>query len=322
MNLYRHIEGKILAAEWQANESIPADVVWIDLLVPTREQELAVEKFLGLEIPTREEMKEIELSNRLYQENGAQFMTATMLSKVDSGAPEIHAVTFIVTQARLVTIRYVETTSFRRFAGLLSKSPCGFDGASLLLGLLDAIVNRTADILERLDREIDGVTKQIFRHPEDKKRAPTLDYQLILEQIGRCGDLASKVHESLMTFSRVASYASHAKQMLVEPNESELVSVRKDIAGLTDHGNYLTGKVQFLLDATLGMISIQQNSVFRILSIASLIFMPPTLVAGIYGMNFKLMPELEWHYGYPLALWIILLSAVLPLALMRQRKII
>jgi magnesium transporter len=321
MIFYREQDGRINREEWQRGVPIPTDVIWVDLLCPTREEELLLEDFLGLDVPTREEMVEIEVSNRLYQEGGAQFMTATLLSKVDTGEPETHAVTFIVTDCRLVTIRYVDTTSFRRFAGQLVKLPgSGCDGATLALGLLDSVVNRTADVLERLDREIDRITKEIFRPRPAGERRSTTDYQVVLERIGRCGDLSSKIHESLVTLGRVAAYAAHNKKMALPENDNQLVSIRKDIAGLSDHGAYLTGRVNFLLDATLGMVTIEQNVVIKVLSIASLVFLPPTLVAGIYGMNFKLMPELNWHWGYPLAMVLMVFSAVLPYAYLKQRK--
>lgn len=322
MLLYREQNGAIIHQEWVAETPIPADVLWIDMLTPTKEEEAAVEAFLGLEIPTHEEMREIELSSRLYQEGGAQYMTAMMLAKVDSEMPLTHAVTFILAGNRLVTLRYIDTTSFRRFAASLKKTPCGNDGAGVLLGLFDSIVNRMADILERLDREIDAVTKDIFRRAEPNVRSAPVDYHLLLQYIGRCGDLASKTHESLVTLGRAASYAGHHPQLSCAPYEAELGSIRRDITGLTDHGNYLTGKVNFLLDASLGMVNIQQNNVFRILTVASFIFMPPTLIAGVYGMNFKLMPELEWHWGYPLAVLLMLLSAILPIALLRQRRML
>ena len=320
MFFYSNRNGAMVREEWVSGAPIPNDVIWIDLFSPTREEEKLVEAFLGMGIPTHEEMVEIELSSRLYQEHGAQFMTATMLSKVDTGAPETHAVTFILVGARLITIRYVETTSFRRFSNVLLKLHDGQDGAALFLLLIDTIINRVADILERLDREIDGITKLIFRRDAAAKAESDLDYQNILEKIGRCGDLASKIHESLITFGRVAGYASHNKKLAHGDDEVELNSIRKDILGLSEHGTYLTGKVNFLLDATLGMISIQQNNVFKILSVASLIFMPPTLIAGVYGMNFKLMPELEWHWGYPMAVIIMVVSAILPLAYLRQTR--
>ena len=322
MFLYEQRGGKITRETWQQGLEIHPETVWLDLLNPTMAEESAAEVLLGIGIPTREEMHEIELSSRLYQENGALFMTAMLLSKVDTGVPEAHAVTFIVTATRLVTVRYIDTTSFQRFGVQMLRQQGAPNAAAMLLMLLDAITDRIADILERLGADIDALGKEIFRVGVQGGSAIGADYQRMLGRIGRCGDLSSKIHESLVTLGRVASYAANHRQMMQECNEAELLSLRKDIDGLSDHGNYLTSKVNFLLDATLGMVSIEQNSVFRVLSVASLIFMPPTLIAGIYGMNFKLMPELEWHYGYPLSLLAMLVSAVLPLAYLRQKRML
>ncbi len=322
MWIYRQQEANIIREEWADAAEIPDNTIWLDLLNPTSLQEGVAEVFLGIDIPTREEMHEIELSSRLYQEDGALFMTATLLSKVDTGAPETHAVTFIITGTRLVTVRYVDTTSFQRFGAQVLKMRGQHNAANLLLSLLDAIINRTADLLERLDRDIDAISKEIFHVRNESSSTADADYQRILGRIGRCGDLSSKIHESLVTLGRVASYAVNHRQMLQACNEAELLSIRKDIDGLSDHGNYLSSKINFLLDASLGMITIEQNNVFRVLALASLIFMPPTLIAGIYGMNFKLLPELEWHWGYPLALLAMVFSAVLPYAYLKQRKVL
>lgn len=323
MQIFSEQDGHITKIEPVEPLQFPKSTVWIDLLVPTREQEIIVEQFLRMEIPTREEMSEIEVSNRLYTEGGTHYMTATMVTKVDSATPETHAVTFMLTDHTLVTIRYIDSTSFRRYStNALKQVGEGLDGIDVFLGLIEAIVNRMADILERLDRDIDRITKDIFRNSGDSKRATTIDYQTLLDRIGRCGDLSAKIHESLVTFGRVAAYASHHKKMNQSHRLEMLDGIRKDIAGLTDHGTYLTGRVNFLLDATLGMISIQQNAVFKVLSIASLIFLPPTLVAGIYGMNFKIMPELDWHWGYPLAIFLMCVAAILPYAYLKQRRLL
>jgi magnesium transporter len=304
--------------------SIPKNTVWIDLLNPTSEEEKAVEEFLCIDIPTREEMHEIEVSNRLYYENGAHYMTATMVTKVDTLAPETHAVTFVLTGDVLVTVRYTDATSFHRFIAAAPKLPAGeHDGVSLFLGLFESIVDRMADILERLDAEIDRITKAIFRSgAKDCPKEEKADYQKVLERIGRCGDLSGRIHESFVTYGRVAAYALHHKKMSLPENQVTLDGIRKDIAGLSDHGTYLTGRVQFLLDATLGMISIEQNNIFKILSVASLVFMPPTLIAGIYGMNFKLIPELEWHWGYPMAVVLMIVAGVLPYAYLKQKRML
>lgn len=322
MLIYSEENRKITSHAWAEGDAIPDNAVWIDMLIPTRAEEDAAENFLGISVPTREEMSEIEVSNRLYEEDGAVYMTGTMLSKVDSGAPETHAVTFIITDKRLVTVRYIDTTSFRRFASQFTKAPpkqlCG---TTIFLTLFEAITNRQADILERVDREVDHITRQIFRqHKSDASQNTGVNYQKVLEQVGRAGEITAKIHESLVTFTRVAVYAKQHVSFNTPEQEAQLLSIRSDIAGLGDHGNHLAARVNFLLDATLGMISIQQNAVFRVLSVASLVFLPPTLVAGIYGMNFHMMPELDWHWGYPMALLMMVFAAVLPYAYLRQRK--
>lgn len=322
MHIFVEENRHVLRCEPEQGSPIPTNTIWIDLLNPTRTEEQLVEEFLCMEVPTHEEMREIEVSSRLRQEHGAFYMTATMVTKVDSGAPETHAVTFMLTDHVFVSIRYVDATSFRRFLNNAPKLLAGdHDGASLFLGLIESVVDRMADILERLDHDIDRITKDIFRNPEAPETGQRdTNYQHVLDRIGRCGDLSSKIHESMVTYGRVMAFASHHKKMRQPEHIETLEVLRKDITGLIDHCTYLTGRVQFLLDATLGMISIQQNGVFRVLSIASLVLMPPTLVAGIYGMNFKLIPELDWNWGYPTSLVLMLFTAILPYAYLKKRK--
>lgn len=320
MLLYLDEGRQITMREWKPAEIIPPNVFWVDLLAPTKEQQNALEQFLGFSIPTREEMSEIEVSNRLYEEHGGIFATGTLLAKVDTDMPVTHAVTFIVANDRLVTLRYVDTTSFRRFSGALLKSPPrSLNAGELLLNLIEAIVNRQADILERVDRQIEDITHVIFRHREPGERDTGRQYQDILERIGRAGDITAKIHESLVTFNRVAGFIGSKPVFQNAEHEAHISLIRRDIAGLSDHGQHLNARVNFLLDATLGMITIQQNGVFKVLSVASLIFMPPTLVAGIYGMNFHQMPELSWHWGYQMSLLLMLLSGIIPYAYLRQR---
>lgn len=322
MHLFIEDNQHVVRYEAAEGAPIPDNTIWIDLLNPTREEEKLVEAFLCMEIPTREEMHEIEVSSRLRHEDGNFFMTASMVTKVDTSAPETHAVTFILTDHVFVSIRYVDATSFRRFVNNAPKLVArDHDGISLFLGLIESVVDRMADILERLDRDIDRITKDIFRNPEKRESGMrNTDYLLVLDRIGRCGDLSSKIHESMVTYGRVMAFASHHKKLHLPEYLETLDVIRKDITGLTDHCTYLTGRVQFLLDATLGMISIQQNVVFKVLSILSLVLMPPTLVAGIYGMNFHLIPELDWHWGYPLSLLLMLFVAILPYAYLKKRK--
>jgi magnesium transporter len=319
MIVYVSKNKRLVRQLWQAGEMIPENAVWIDMNSPTQLQERTVEDFLGIDIPTREEMNAIEVSDRLYQENGAYFLTATLLTKMDGPEAEQHAVTFVVANNVLVTVRYSDPVPFTIFATQLDKIPAeDHNGPALLLGLLDSITNRVADVLERLGHDLDAITKRVFN--KDHECAVPVKYETILSQIGHSGDLSSKVRESLMTLARLVAFATQCNKLATGDNLLRLQAQKMDINGLSDHVSYLSSRVNFLLDATLGMISIEQNGAVKVLSIASLVFMPPTLVAGIYGMNFHLMPELSWHWGYPMAMVIILVSSILPYAYLKQRK--
>lgn len=319
MMLYLSDGKQITAQHWRSEAIIPENTVWIDMNNPSRQQELDVEQFLELEIPTREEMHAIEISERLYREGDASFLTATLLVKRET-EQETHAVTFIVTERHLVTLRYSDPIPFKVFAEQIFKIPAAdHNGPALFLWLIDAITNRLADILEDAGRELDMLTADIFR-PAIIEHVSKCNHQQMLLRIGHAGDVLSKARESLMTLSRLVGFAQQCGTITVSENRERLRAQASDIAGLSDQTNYLSGKVTFLLDAVLGLISIEQNAIIKIFSVAAAMFLPPTLIASIYGMNFEFMPELHWHYGYPLALGAMLLSALLPYFWFKRKK--
>ncbi|HZF31062.1 MAG TPA: magnesium/cobalt transporter CorA [Gammaproteobacteria bacterium] len=286
-----------------------ADVVWIDLLSPTDEEERALEARLGIDVPTREEMEEIEVSSRLYLEEGAVFMTATLPARTDTDDLLMGPVTFVLASDKLITVRYHEPRAFRTFPQRAEKVSLGCaDGDDVLVALLEATVDRLADILEGVERDVDGISREIFR-AEGKR-----DLNKVLQQIGRKGDLGSHIRDSLVSIQRVAGFFGHVEAQQKNDKElrSRIKTLTRDVQSLTDHSSFLSQKITFLLDATLGMISIEQSNVIKIFTIAAGVFLPPTLIASIYGMNFVHMPELRWMYGYPLACVLMLLSAILP----------
>jgi magnesium transporter len=296
-------------------------VVWLDLLNPTEEEERAIEAALGFGVPTRDEMAEIEESSRLYTENGAAFMTADVPSQVDSDDPVLAPVTFILAGERLVTLRYDEPRIFRSFAARAERLEleCS-DGFATLLSLLEVVVDRLADILEEVGREIDRASRAVFRPPPGKAGKGT-DHQDVLRRIGRAGGLAANVGDSLVTIERVLVFltASSAAKPTAKTGKVRLKALARDAHFLTEHTASLMQKLNFLLDATLGMISIEQNQIIKIFSVAAVIFLPPTLVGTVYGMNFDTMPELHWAFGYPFALGAMLLSAVLSYWVFKSR---
>ncbi|MBA3937842.1 MAG: magnesium transporter CorA family protein [Planctomycetes bacterium] len=288
--------------------ALPEGALWIDLVDVSREEETLIESRLGIEIPTRAEMQEIEASSRLYREGATAYMTATMLIKTETEMPETAAVTFILSRERMLTLRYSEPWSFRTFA---QRAPrCGATNAEqVFTTLFDTTVERLADMLELVSLELDHISQQVFRR---KGPGSDLDLQRTLTKIGTCGNILGKVRESLLDKNRVLTFCEQATQDWMSPDgRSRIRALLHDIHSLADHATFTSGKISFLQDATLGLINIEQNRIIKLFSIAAVIFMPPTLVASVYGMNFgDKMPEFSWKYGYEYALGLMLVSVV------------
>jgi magnesium transporter len=298
------------------------DAVWVDMITPTGDEERAVEAKFKIGVPTREEMAEIEPSSRLYAENGARYMTASLIYDADTDHPKLTVVTFILTNGKLITVRYDEPRPFARTALKLSRNcPMSATGETILIELLDAIIDRAADILERVGAEIDTVSRKIFEG-RGAKDSPNLRYQLSLREVGRKADLTSKMRECLGSIGRLVLFFTNDAQNAKLPKDqySQIRSMSRDVTTLTDYAAFLINKLQFLLDAIVGMVSLEQNNVIKIFSVVSVALMPPTLIASIYGMNFKHMPELDWTLGYPLALGLMLVSAIAPYLFFKWKK--
>ncbi len=304
------------------NGAVPEGAVWFDLVTPTLAEDKLLERALGIAVPTREEMQEIEVSSRLYVENGARYMTATLMYQADTASPKTTAVTFILSGRKLVTVRYDEPKPFTLISAKLARA-CAptVSGETVLMDLLDAVIDRAADILERAGAEIDRASHDIFE-PEGRRVDRTITYRYILKTIGRKGDLTSKVRESLVSIGRVLLYLANEADAMKWPKEmrSQLKTMQRDVQSLSDHASYLANKITFLLDAMLGVMGVEQNNIIKIFSIAAVVLLPPTLVATIYGMNFKNMPELEWQFGYPLALVLMVVSAILPYLFFKWKR--
>jgi magnesium transporter len=293
---------------------ITEETVWIDLIDPKQEDEDTVEKSLKLDVPTREEQHEIEASSRLYQENGVYFMTATVLFQGDQSEPKTTPVSFILAGKRLITVRYAEPRAFTIFAARCNRSePDLTNGASVLIGLIDTIVDRLADFIERIQTEVDALSHSIFA-VRGGAASRQRRFDVMLRSIGREGEIASKARESAHSLGRLLTFFYHVATERSEdkPLQLRIRTAARDVTSLTDHSTFLSSKIIFLLDATLGMINIQQADIIKIFSVAAVVFLPPTLIASIYGMNFDHMPELHWLLGYPLALGLMVIFAVLP----------
>jgi magnesium transporter len=303
-------------------EKVPEGAIWLDAMAPTAADDRAVEAAFGIAIPTREEMAEIEPSSRLYIEDGIRYMTATLICHADIPTPGTTVVSFILGNGRLVTVRHDEPKPFALLASRLGRycSPA-IAGEGVLIELLDAIIDRAADILERIGIDVDTVSQRIFEY-DSPDGGPQRGYKDILRTIGKKGDLNSKVRESMVSIGRLVLFLANDTEglKLQKDQRSLLKSMARDVNSLNDHASFLANKITFLLDATLGMVTLEQNNVIKIFSVAAVVLLPPTMVASIYGMNFRHMPELDWTYGYPLALLLMLGAAILPYTFFKWKK--
>ena len=303
-------------------DDLPAATVWIDLHNPTRDEELRLESQLGVLIPTQADMEEIETSSRLYVENNAAYMTAQVAFYGGQSLLQAEPVTFVLTGRRLVTVRYIAPASFDIFCGHVEKQPvlCG-DGPTAFLNLLDVIVDRTADLIEKTEDRVDAVSRAIFR----AKRETRLETALI--EIGDAQNSIAKIRDSLVSLARLTTFA-HAldagqvglKGSALVDFRARLKSMNQDVASLSDHASYITGNMSFLLDAALGLISVEQNNVMKLISVVSVIFLPLTLIASIYGMNFDYMPLLHVHDAFWWTCGLMFAIAVALLVWLRSRR--
>jgi magnesium transporter len=310
-----------------AKANLPANVAWIDLLKPEPDEVAFVERTTGLDVPSIGDLSEIESSSRLRNRNGAIYLSAPLIYRADSDQPLTTPVGFVLTRERLITVRFETLASFDAFANRdLAAERDPLTGAAVFAGIMDAITDRLADVLENIAAELDDLSHRLFHNPatEPAARRPpareSADLRIILRRVGHSGDLASKIRDSLLGIGRIVPYVlSLAAEWLPSEIKPRLETVRQDVLSLSDYDAHIVNKVQLLLDATLGLINVEQNNIIKVLTIVSVVGIPPTLVASMYGMNFKNMPELDWSWGYPYGLALIALSAILPVAWFKWR---
>jgi magnesium transporter len=303
--------------------SIPDTATWVDLEEPTEEEERLVERCIHMDVPTEDEMAEIEPSSRLYEKAGALYLTVSVLYGVQDGDPKTTPISFVLTDNRLVTVRYVTPKPVLAFIDHARRDPdLVRDAPTALVRLLDALIDRLADELEDVSGDMETLSATIFHKKMEQRRIPAARLTAMLTRIGRIQTLITKIRYSAVSMLRMLSFLSAATRFNADTQADvrhHLTSLSTDCASLSEHASFLSDNVTFLLDASLGLISIEQNAAMKLFSWAALVFLPPTLIAGIYGMNFEFMPELKWAHGYTFALALILGSAVLPILYLKRR---
>ena len=315
--------------EDQLDASLAYRSVWLDLVDPSDKERAFAEKACSLRLPSRAEISEIESSSRLVDEAGVLRLSTPMVNRSHDGQVTVAPIGFVLSRERLVTLRFTESIVFDHVAERWRRLP--EEGAEApasgsmqaFLTLLEALVDRIADVLELMGSGMDELSSQVFRvgRVEDQSsRRRDAFLQETLSEIGGRGRHLSQLRDCLLGIGRIVGFVHEsAKEWLTPAANRRLDILRRDIASLTDYDVQLGDKIQFLLDATLGFINIEQNNSIKVLTVVSIVGIPPTLIASIYGMNFKTMPELEWHYGYAYGLSLIALSIIVPLLLFWRR---
>lgn len=312
-------------SDWSEEKlrSLPDDLVFLDLFNPSRAEEVKAELWLEHQLPTREEMQEIEESSRLYQESGALYMTAWLPIGLDTPDPDTTAITFVLSEKTLTTVRYADPMTFRLLGDIVRRqcaAPITSD--AIFLVIIEKIVARIADALQNVESDLKKVSRSIFSlEVANTKGGGACDLNEVVKLLGRRNQLVSNLRECLVSLARVLQFFLHnASQWMRGELATQFRSLMRDVKSLDDYTNQQTNEMTFLLDATLGLINNQQNQIIKILTVASLVFLPPTLIAGIYGMNFHHMPELDKSWGYPFAWVMIVLSGVLPIVFLKWKK--
>jgi magnesium transporter len=296
--------------------------IWLDLENPTEGEIATVEEMLGVRLPGLTDLSEIEFSSRLRRDGDVLYLSAPFVSQADTPDYAPSPVGFVVTPDRLVTIRYSKFVAFDAAVANLTDEDRA-TAMGVFTALLEAVVDRLADLLEKVSAELDTVSRRAFREDEVQKRRSARSTQIqraALARVGGLGDRLSQIRDALLGAERIVAYVSEIRRGRHDEEVTlRLNAIHADLTSLNDYETRLSDKIQFLLDAILGFISVQQNDIFKVLTIASVVGIPPTFFASMYGMNFVNMPEYHWHYGYAYGLTMIAISTIIPLIWFKWR---
>lgn len=296
------------------SEPIPPGAVWIDMIKPTPQEAQEVESYLQCKIPTLGDPDFTEPLEAYYAENGARYLQASVVGE--------HGVIFVIRRPTLVTVRYDTSESFEILGQKLCKSwSHTLEPDLIALGLVHTLVNRSARALGKVGTTLDEIVSAVFSAQGDKTRRAKVYYQT-LDALGREEEGISQLRKSLLSLERLLLFLSAEGQVeeISKPVRQSIKAALRDLQSLEEDASFKAQKVQFAHDATLGLINLTQNDIIKLFSVLAVIFMPPTLIASIYGMNFKYMPELNWRFGYPVALFLMVCAAVLPYVFFRWKK--
>jgi magnesium transporter len=300
-----------------------AEAFWIDLLDPSDGERAEVEQATKLELPTKDALNEIESSSRVYIEGDVLYLSTPVGAGTDCLSDAPTTLGFVLSRKRLLTLRFGKIAAVDKLLEAYAHEDEPSPGDAFMK-ILEVIVDQVADTLEHASAALEQISNSAFRRERRNSggfAAASESLHQSLRKLGRMNDGLSHIRDALLGLGRIAAFVLDVdSKKHIGDREPRLHAVRSDIASLNDYQAHLSGKVQFLLDATLGFINIQQNDIVKALTIVSVVGVPPVLIAGVYGMNFRHMPELDWPFGYPFALILIVLSGLVPLAWFKWRN--
>ena len=306
-----------------SGEPIPTTAVWIDLFQPSVEEKRAAARIIGVDIPAREDIASIETSERLYEAPGGIVMTALLPIAVRIPDPELSSVTFVLSSKRLVTLRYGEPKAIEMCSKKVqTNSDIPHTGCGVLFVLLDMIVDRCADVIESAATEYDAISVQVFEEGVIWRKSTS--YMQAIRAQGRIGLSVARMHDVLSSLTRLSLFMSSHKQKIAlsQDQVDACTAFTNDIHSIKEHADALDSKLSFLLDATVGLVNLEQNQIIKIVSVLAVIFLPPTLIASIYGMNFVQMPGLNWIYGYPFSVVLMVFSVAATFLYFRWKRLL
>jgi magnesium transporter len=291
-----------------------ASATWFDLVDPTEAERSAFERASGLRVPSNNELGEIESTSRLQIRNDALYMTAPMIFATKNEPWLPTPVGFALSKDLLMTVRFAQSVAFDRVAKetTAAEKP---DPTAVFVRILEELIDELADLLELASRDLDDASHTIFRPDYERRLSKeTAMLRRLMISTGRTSERIARIHYSLVCLDRIAKFTiERARDWLKPDMGTRLQSIGSDVASLVHFSEGLVSRVQFLQDAAVGIISSDQNDVIKVLTIASVVGIPPVLIAGIYGMNYKNIPEYDWAWGYQWGLMLIAISALLPL---------
>lgn len=320
LHFYSAKNGSVAVSDLRP-ESLDNQIFWYDLLEPTRDEELYIEKSLGIDIPTKEEIKDIEGSARLYTEGETVYATAAFPVVNDEGFIDLVDTNFVICKTQIITVRYQLTRVITPYAQKLLRTPAP-SAEMLLVTLMEAFVEAIADMQMKKSDKLDALSRSVFSPNQKNTASLSVEYwRDMLRQVGVAGQTITSIRESLVSFARMATFLSAQTQAGFSTEAlGRIQSVARDCAQLAEHCSSLNSKVALLQDATLGLLNVEQNQIIKFFSVVTIMLMPPTLIAGIYGMNFEWMPELKEHWGYPITITVMVAAALIPYIYFKIRK--